>query len=87
MPMTMKRIVLSWIRFVSVAAPFAASLTRRTRPVKIDTSFEKAKAGRIRQSLASSPPIEKSQGATCFAEIHAAAVKQTVIAIENAMGR
>jgi hypothetical protein len=29
-------------RFVSVGAPFAASLTRRTRPVKIDTSFEKA---------------------------------------------
>jgi hypothetical protein len=28
-------------RFASVAAPFAASITRRTRPVKIDTSFEK----------------------------------------------
>jgi hypothetical protein len=26
-------------RFVSVAAPFAASLTRRTRPAKIDTRF------------------------------------------------
>ena len=42
MPMTMKRIVLSWIRFGTVAAAFAASPTRRTRPVKIDTSFEKA---------------------------------------------
>jgi hypothetical protein len=39
--MTMKRIVLSWIRFVSVAEPFALLLIRRTRPVKIDTSFEK----------------------------------------------
>ena len=27
-----------------------------------------------------------SQGATCFVEIHAAAVKHTVIAIENATG-
>ena len=38
--MTMKRIVLSWIRFVPVAAPFAASLIRRTRPVEVDMSFE-----------------------------------------------
>jgi hypothetical protein len=40
-PMTMKRIVLSWIRFGWVAATSAALLTRRTRPVKIDTSLEK----------------------------------------------
>ena len=50
MPMIMKRIVLSWIRFVSVAAPFAASLTRRTRPVKIDTSFEKAVNCRVQRT-------------------------------------
>jgi hypothetical protein len=41
MTMTMKRIVRSCIRFVSAAA-LAASPTRRTRPLKIDTSFEKA---------------------------------------------
>jgi hypothetical protein len=29
-------------RFVSVAVSFAAALTRRTRPVKIDASFDKA---------------------------------------------
>jgi hypothetical protein len=39
-------------RFVSVAAPFAASLTRRTRPVKIDTSFEKAANRRVQDDIA-----------------------------------
>jgi hypothetical protein len=40
MPMRMKRIVLSGIQVVSVAALFAAALTRRTTPVKIDTILE-----------------------------------------------
>src|SRR5215217_3182030 len=42
MTMTMKRIVLSGIRFGPVVAPVATLLTRRTRPVQIDTSWEKA---------------------------------------------
>jgi hypothetical protein len=36
--------------FVSVAAPFAASPTRRTRPVKIDRSFEKSVSRRAQST-------------------------------------
>src|SRR5262249_43410814 len=42
MAITMKRMVLSWIRLGLIAASFAASFIRRTRPVKIDTVVQKA---------------------------------------------
>ena len=58
---------------------------RKTKQRKLETAGLVSGRQRCRSNSLAIPP-QWSQEATCFAESHAAAVKQTVIAFENAMG-